>query len=489
MPGVVVNTAVRSAPTTANVSPASTFFVSGTAVRGPLDEAVFVNSLADFEATFGVYDASYTLHQQVQTFFEEGGAQAYVVRVSNADTAGSLVLNDGSAASALTINAANNGAWSDNVDIAVDESGGTFVITVYYEDELVYTSTSLATAAAAATEINNSAVATLYISATATVGNTSAVLTSASATALAGGGGDANAIADGDFVDSLELFDIAYGAGVVAVPGENSTTVRDGLIAHGVANNRIAALAVDNAVAGGNDTLAEATADVSAVVGADDSEYATILFPYVTIPGEGGVTLEISPEGYYAAKRAKAVNASGPWQAAAGVTSKAEFVNGVAVAVNQTLGNSLDEANINAIRVIQNTVRIYGARSASTDTSNFRYITARDTLNYISSEATRTLEDLVFSTIDGRRSVFGRVEARLIAILEPMRSAGGLYEGFAADGRQIDPGYSVEVSDALNPTSSLADGVVRAKVGVRVSSTGDRIVVDVIKSNLTSSVV
>jgi len=35
----------------------------------------------------------------------------------------------------------------------------------------------------------------------------------------------------------------------------------------------------------------------------------------------------------------------------------------------------------------------------------------------------------------------------------------------------------------------LASGLIRAKVGVRVSSVGDRIEVEIIKSNLTSSVV
>jgi hypothetical protein len=134
-------------------------------------------------------------------------------------------------------------------------------------------------------------------------------------------------------------------------------------------------------------------------------------------------------------------------------------------------------------------VRIYGARSASSDVENFRYITAKDTLNYVAAQAGILMEDLVFSPIDGRRSVFGRVEARLIAVLEPMRSAGGLFEGFTNDGRQIDPGYSVEVSDAINPVTQLAEGIVRAKVGIRVSSTGDQIIIDIIKSNLTSSVV
>jgi hypothetical protein len=144
---------------------------------------------------------------------------------------------------------------------------------------------------------------------------------------------------------------------------------------------------------------------------------------------------------------------------------------------------------VNALRVIQGAVRVYGARSVSSDTANFRYITARDTLNYIVTQAEARLEDLVFSVIDGRRSVFGQVEARLIGLLEPLRTAGGLYEAFDVDGNQIDPGYSVEVTDALNPVTQLANGTVRAKVGVRVSSVADRIEVEVVKSNLTSSVV
>jgi hypothetical protein len=35
----------------------------------------------------------------------------------------------------------------------------------------------------------------------------------------------------------------------------------------------------------------------------------------------------------------------------------------------------------------------------------------------------------------------------------------------------------------------LANGLVKARVGVRVSSIGDRIEIDIVKSNLTSTVV
>jgi hypothetical protein len=120
---------------------------------------------------------------------------------------------------------------------------------------------------------------------------------------------------------------------------------------------------------------------------------------------------------------------------------------------------------------------------------NFRFVNSRDMLNYIVSEAERRLEDLVFAPIDGRRSVFGQVEAYLIALLDPLRTAGGLFESFDVDGNRIDSGYSVEVSDELNPLSQLADGVVRARVGVRISSISDKIEIEIVKSNLTSSVV
>jgi hypothetical protein len=212
-------------------------------------------------------------------------------------------------------------------------------------------------------------------------------------------------------------------------------------------------------------------------------------FPHVNIVNVTGTPLTISPESNGAAKRAVAHNSTGAWAVGAGVESKANFVTGVAVSVDKFAGASLDEEQINAIRIIQNSVRVYGARSLSNDEINFRFINSRDMLNYIVSEAETRLEDLVFAPIDGRRTVFGAVEATLVALLDPLRTAGGLFEAFDADGNRIDSGYTVEVSDALNPLAQLADGVVRAKVGVRISGISDRIEIDIVKSNLTSSVV
>ena len=64
-----------------------------------------------------------------------------------------------------------------------------------------------------------------------------------------------------------------------------------------------------------------------------------------------------------------------------------------------------------------------------------------------------------------------------------------LYEAFDAKGKRIDKGYTVQCDAAINPVTQLADGLVKAKVGLRVSSVGDKIEVDIVKSNLTNSVV
>jgi phage tail sheath protein FI len=169
--------------------------------------------------------------------------------------------------------------------------------------------------------------------------------------------------------------------------------------------------------------------------------------------------------------------------------SASRFVSGIATEINKTTGDALDDASVNAIRIIQNSVRIYGARSLSSDTDNFRYITTQDIVNHVVVEAQRSLEDLVFGVIDGRDTIFAAITSRLISILAPMRDIGALFQAFDANGKKIDSGFTVRCDAALNPVSQLAGGTVKAKVGLRTSSVGDKIEVEITKSNLTATVV
>jgi hypothetical protein len=454
--------------------------VVGTSTRGPVDEARLVTSIADFEILYGEYTGTTTLYSHVKTFFEEGGSRAYVSRVVGASAAaGSLVDGDN------TFTASNPGAWSSDVDVEIVESGTGYRVKVYFDDDLVYTSPVVSTNGEAVNALTQSTVASAYVTMT-TVDTEGALSVLALDNLSAGING--SSVVEADLIEGLELFGSNLGTGAVAIPGQYSDTTYDALVAHAVTNNRLAVLAVDPTYTTVADAIDGTESYIEGLVGGN-GEYAALYYPHVTIPGAGGTTLTISPESYVAAKRAVAHNTIGAWGIGAGIVSKANFVNGVSVGIDKTTGQDLDDAQINAIRLIQNSVRIYGARSLSDDSENFRFINGRDMLNYIVTEAESRLEDLVFAPVDGRRSVFGRVEASLIALLEPLRTAGGLFEAFDADGARIDSGYSVVVSDAINPISQLANGIVRANVGVRISSISDRIEIQIVKSNLTSSVI
>jgi hypothetical protein len=335
--------------------------------------------------------------------------------------------------------------------------------------------------------LNTSSIAHLVVvtdlaSASSTPDNNAAVL---AATALSAGY-DGDSIVEDDYIDALAMFTYDLGTGAVSIPGQTGTILWTALLAHGEAYHRIALCAFDE-----SDTPAVAKTSISAIYSDARADYGGFYYPWIIIPDPAvsGLTVNQSPEAFVAAARAKAITANGPWMPGAGLISEASFVLGVVTPIDTATGNSLDEKRINAIRKIGNTTRVYGARSASADETNWRYLSNRDTVNFIAWGAEDRLEDFVFSTIDARGALFARIESTLIGLLDPIRLDGGLYEAFDADGNQIDVGYSVVVSDEINPIVNLAAGKVTAVVNVRVSSVGDKIAVTVTKSNLTTSVV
>lgn len=484
MPGVVISTSVRTGPSTATVRESSQLFIVGLTERGPSDEPVLVESLAEFEDVFGGYQSYSYMHPTMETFFEEGGTRAYVARAVGASaTVGTLTLQDGGD-DVITFTANGAGAWSSDVEVEVTHpSASTFKINLYYGGALKYTTGTVSTASQAVGRINLSAIASRYV--TAVVEDSTLVPDVLSATALSAGDDNRELVVTATYTTALELFNDALGAGAVVCPDDSSDTMGVNLIAHANTYSRIALLfAAENA------TAANAKTKALTMQAEDGAEHAALYYPWVEIPtSTPGVTRMIPPVGYVAGKRSVAHNQTGPHLPAAGLISTAKFVVGLKSDINKTVGDDLDENYVNAIRLIQNTIRIYGARSVSSDTDNFRYITQQDVVNTIVTECYRSIEDVVFSSIDGRNTIFANIESRLISILSVMRNIGALYPAFDNNGRQLDNGYIVKCDASLNPTAQLADGLVKAKVGVRVSSVGDRIEIDIVKSNLTSTVV
>ena len=158
MPGVVVNTGVLVGPSGTTTAPASTYFVVGEAERGPTDAPQIVRSMTEFSKYFGGFTTTGVLYQQLQTFFEEGGTQAQVLRVVNSTaTAGTFtVVGRSSTGAALTATAANKGTWASKLSLEFEDgvSSGTYRVTVNYDGAVVYKSGDLASNTAAAAALN-----------------------------------------------------------------------------------------------------------------------------------------------------------------------------------------------------------------------------------------------------------------------------------------------------------------------------------------------
>jgi len=487
MPGIVLTTSVVTGPSTVTVSPTSTLFVAGVTTRGPEGNAFLVQSLANFEDIYGGYTSSGYVHQTLQAFFEEGGSRAYVSRAigTGAALASAALPNSASpAVTVLTLKASGEGEWPHTpvgymkAEVTHPTAGASFRIRIILNDEVVYSTPVLTSKEDAVEEINNSAVASLYVIAEVGAG---AGIPAVSAGVNFTGGNNGSVPTDPQMAAALNPFIKTLGSGAVCIPGEYGNTIWEALMEHAAENNRTAILGFDR-----DQSVAQVIASADALAEHEGAETSAWYYPWVKVE-RNGLTISTPCEGYVAGKRAKLHNEVGPWSAYAGIGTNSDFIQGTFVAITNAQANTLNDGYVNPIRVINGDTRIYGARSASSDTENYRFITAKEVVNYVVAQAEIRLERLVFSVIDGRGTLFGEVKAVLTGILDPLAQAGALYPLFAENGKMVDAGYKVTVNEQLNPVTQLATGTVKARVGLRVSSLGETIEVEISKSNLTAS--
>lgn len=475
MPGVVVETYTNPGPAELLRALGSSFFVAGLTERGDTTGVLTLRSLSDYTDQLGDRVSYGTLFDQVKAYFAEGGTRCYVARlVGDAATVGTLTLEDqaGTPVDTLRIDAANAGAWSSRVKIAVAAGAvaDTFTITVLYDDEPVEVFANLANPAAAVIAMATSSFvrATNLSSATAAPDNNPAVL---AATALSAGADDRASLVAADYVAALERFTREFGPGVIAIPGFDSSLVGAGLIAHARERNRLAALATTQTA-----TPSQAEAAALAFVSTPGAEHAGLFYPWVKVDDGVGSTRSISPEGYVAGVRARAHVQAGPWRAPAGEIAIARSLAGLERGLTRAEGDDLNDGRVNAIRTIGGTLRLYGWRSLSVDTVNYRLLTGRDVMNEVAGLGERRLERFVFGTVDGRGHFQRQLEAEMTAILEPMRTAGGLYERTDPEtGQSIDNGYTVDAGPGVNTPERLANDEVAVDVALRVSPAAELI--------------
>lgn len=481
--GVNVLTGSRPGPQNRVLTPGGTYFVVGLTDRGPsAGDPIEVRSMADFVDRFGSRVSYGAVYDDLEVYFAEGGARAYVARVVGAAaTSGTLALKDrsgGGGLNTVTVTARGAGAWSSRLTVQVADGviANTFSVFLRLDGNLVEQYLDLATPGDLVAALNNRSTYLTAVdnaAATAPPNNNPVVL---AATALSAGNDDRAAVNAAAYVAALARFAPGLGSGAVAIPGQPSSGVGAGLVAHAAANRRIALLAVAT-----GSTPGQAKTAAGALRGAT-GRHAGLFYPWINTPDGAGGVRTISPEGYIAAMRARAHRESGPWRAPAGEIARAGFVTGLAYPVSAAELDDLAANRVNSIVVRAGSIRNYGWRSLSTDVLNFTTLSGADVINAMADEAEAVLEQYVFAPIDDKGQLLSGVEGALTGICERYRNAGGLYGRLDGDGFTVlDPGYLVDVGPTVNTPATLAANEVRANVSIRVSPTAELITLEIVK--------
>jgi len=132
-PGVYIEEVPSSVRTIVGVATSVAAFI-GFFRRGPMDRAVQIFSMGDFEREFGGLDARSEASYAVQQFFLNGGTEAWVVRVASGSVPASVTIGSAiDGAAAITVEAIDDGSWGNALRILVDHDvpvAGEFNLTV-----------------------------------------------------------------------------------------------------------------------------------------------------------------------------------------------------------------------------------------------------------------------------------------------------------------------------------------------------------------------
>lgn len=118
-PGVYIEEIPSGVRTIVGVATSITAFI-GRAKRGPVNEALTINSYADFERNFGGLDLKSNMSYAVRDFYLNGGGQAIIVRLYRDETGeGAKPAKATLSADNVDLEAASAGAWGNKLSVTV----------------------------------------------------------------------------------------------------------------------------------------------------------------------------------------------------------------------------------------------------------------------------------------------------------------------------------------------------------------------------------
>ncbi|KVN11803.1 MULTISPECIES: phage tail sheath C-terminal domain-containing protein [unclassified Burkholderia] len=463
-PGVYIEEVPSGVRSITGVATSIALFI-GWAARGRNDRAVRISSFADYQRTFGGLDRRTLLGHAVMQFFDNGGSDAYIVRL-----AGAGALASTAAIGDLTFHASSPGKWGDGyavrttrrqppddahftVDV-LDKQNGNAIVESFQNVSMDKGDTRFVEGV-----INDRSG---YIAVSAASGTTPA-----DATAPLGGGDDGTLLQPGtagfhaalaavfgvgSITDRIDLFNL------VCVPGETDAGALAAL--QTACRKRRAFLIAD---ADSTATVALLGAGVSATLTGSDALNSALFFPWVRAadPLQQGAIASFPPCGFVAGVFARTDGARGVWKAPAGSDASLNGASGLAIAMSDAENGQLNPLGINCLRTLPvygNVV--WGARTLHGQNdrgSEWKYVPVRRMALFLEESLYRGTQWVVFEPND--EPLWAQIRLNVGAFLQDLFRQG------AFQGRTPRDAYFVKCDGETTTQADINLGVVNILVG------------------------
>ena len=244
----------------------------------------------------------------------------------------------------------------------------------------------------------------------------------------------------------LKCFEEVDEIAIVAAPGQTSPAVQDALLSHcETRKDRFAVLDSPETITGGIDKLPKPR----------DSKYGAYYFPWIQVydPDKGNIF--VPPSGHIAGVYSRTDSERGVHKAPAN-----EIVRGaLGLKYNVSKGEQdlLNPKGINAIRLMNGGIRIWGARTLSSDPS-WRYINVRRLFIMVEASIERATQWVVFEPNDHR--LWKRVQRTISSFLTLLWRNGALM------GVSPEQAFYVKCDEETNPPEVIDAGQLVVEIGL-----------------------
>jgi phage tail sheath protein FI len=244
----------------------------------------------------------------------------------------------------------------------------------------------------------------------------------------------------------IKCFEEVDEIAIVAAPGQTSPAVQDALLTHcETRKDRFAILDSPENITGGIDRLPKPR----------DSKYGAFYFPWIQVydPDKGNVY--VPPSGHIAGVYSRTDAERGVHKAPANEMIRGAL--GLKYAVSKGEQDLLNPKGVNAIRQMNGAIRIWGARTLSTDPS-WKYVNVRRLFIMVESSIERATQWVVFEPNDHR--LWKRVNRTISSFLTLLWRNGALM------GTSPEQAFYVKCDEETNPPDVVDAGQLVVEIGL-----------------------